>query len=91
MCCAIQDGCTVLHRAARYGRMAVVKCLVEECHAVITTQDKGGQTPIDYAKSQGRTSIVHYLKARIIMKMIMESEMLPFYRGVRGIIVKYLQ
>jgi len=95
MCCATQSGCTALHVAAGYGRMAVVKYLVEKCQVVITTHDRKGKSPIVYAKYQGHPNVVDYLKAQVkvrrMMKMVMESNLLPFYTGVRSIIVKYLQ
>jgi len=96
-CCAIQFGCSALHYAAGNGSMTDVKYLVEECQAVISMQDKAGKTPISYAKDGWYKCIVHYLKAQAkiqlmkMMKMVMESNMLPFYTGVRSIIVKYLQ
>jgi len=92
MCCAIQDGCTALHFAALCGCMPVVKYLVEKCQAVITTQDKDGNTPINRAEIYEYTNINHYLKAQVL-KMVMgiDHNILPFYSGVRGIIVKYLQ
>jgi len=73
--------------------MKVVKCLVEICYAVITTQDTNLTTPIRSAEMNEHTNIAHYLKAQV-MKIIMRIEynIIPFYRGVRGIIiVKYLQ
>jgi len=90
--CAVQIQCgrTALHYAAD-GNMTVVKYLVEECQAVIITQDKDRKTPISCAQRRRYTNIVHYLKAQVMMKMVRESNKLPFYRGVRGIIVKYLQ
>jgi len=87
--CTIQRGRTPLQLAASYGKMAIVKCLVEECHAVITTQN---MTPISAAEKRRYTTIAHYLKAQV-MKMVMglDSNLLPFYGGVRGIIATYLQ
>ena len=82
---------TALHWAAYYGRTKVVKYLVHKCKAVITTQNKKGRTPISDVERQGRTKIAKYLKAHV-MKRIMgiKFNMLPFYKGVRGIIAKYL-
>ena len=75
--------------------MTVVKYLVEKCQAMITTQDEDGRTPISDADSHRYKNIVHYLKAQVkaqmMMRMVMESDILPFYKGVRCIIVKYLQ
>jgi len=97
----IQIGSTALMLASQYGsadQMKVVKYLVERGHAAITTKDSiYGQTAIFYAKSRGHTDVVHYLEVlhylevQVMIKMVMESNMLPFYTGVRGIIVKYLQ
>ena len=76
---------------------SVVEYLVEKCQAVIITQDKDSPTPITDAEQQDYAYIAHYLKAQLkaqvmkMTKMVMESDMLPFYKGVRGIIVKYLQ
>ena len=91
MCCAIQYGHTALHCAARSGLMAMVQCLVERGEAVITTQDKDGDTPISDAEVRGDTEIADYLKAHV-MKMVMgiDLNILPFYTGVRSIIAKYL-
>lgn len=92
MCCAIQIGRTALHYAAISGSMSVLKFLVEQCNAVITTHSKNGHTPISDAVWY--TRIVRYLKAQLKarrMKMIMESDILPFHTGVRGIIVTYMQ
>ena len=91
MCCAIQDGATALHYAAYDGQMTIVQYLVEKCEAVIATQAHDDTTPISDAQSRGHAKIADYLKGKVL-KMIMgiEFNMLPFYRGVRGIIVKYL-
>lgn len=88
-----QEGRTALHYAVNSGWMPVIKCLVEEWHAVITTQDKNGQTPISTAENGHITRVAQYLRAQLkaqMKKMIMEINMLPFYKGVRSIIVKYL-
>jgi len=68
-----------------------VKYLVEMCQVVITTQDNDNATPISDAAGRGHTKIADYLKAQV-MKMVMgiEFDILPFYAGVRSIIVKFL-
>jgi len=97
MCCTIQFGRTALHYVARSGKMTLLKYLVGNCQAVITTQDVKGRTPISDATNVGRTNVVDYLKSQVkeqgnkMILMVMESDILPFYKGVRGIIVKYLQ
>jgi len=72
--------------------MAIVKYLVEKCEAVITAQDRLDGTPISHAEEQEHANVAEYLRAKV-MKMVMgiEPNILPFYTGVRGIIVKYLQ
>jgi len=91
MCCAIQNGHTALGHSVYFGHMTIVKYLVEKGHAVISTQDCKGLTPISAAKSRGRTNIAAYLKAQV-MKMIMgiDRNIIPFYKGVRGIIAQYM-
>jgi len=91
MCCTIQAGHDALHYAAWYGHMLVVKYLVEKGQAVITTQDEDGNTPVSEAKDNGHTDIADYLIGKVTKKIVMESNMLPFYLDVRGIILKYLQ
>jgi len=90
-CCTIQYGRTALHYAAIIGHMKIVKCLVEEGQAVITTQDKYGNTPIIFAEHNGHTNVANYLKAQLMMKVVIQSNVLPFYSGVLSIIAKYLQ
>jgi len=91
MCYAIQYGRTALHYAVDYRHVAVVQYLVEKCLADLTSQNKNGRTPLNCAEDKMYWIIAHYLKAQLIVKIVFESNILPFYSGVRGIIVKYLQ
>jgi len=70
----------------------IVKYLVEKCAAVITTRESDGSTPINDAEDRGYPNIAKYLKAQV-MKMVLgiDINILPFYKGVRGIIAKYMQ
>jgi len=94
---ANNDGWTPLHASAWWGHMATVKYLVEECHTEINTKNSSGDTPISIAKRNGRKDVAEYLERQLLIrrmvKMVMEFELniLPFYAGVRGIIVKYLK
>jgi len=77
----MQCGDTALHYAAGSGDITLVKYLVEKCQAVITQIRSGANFGItDYLKTQ-------------LMKMVMgiDRTILPFYAGVRGIIIKYMQ
>jgi len=84
-------GVTALHYAAYFGKINLVKYLIENGKAVITTQDSEDRTPISDAVKQGHTKIALYLKAQVL-KMIMgiDLNLLPFFTGVRSIIAKYL-
>ena len=72
--------------------MTVVQYLVDKCQACITTQDKDGDTPISDARKMKYVNILEFLKAHVL-KMVMDIDqtILPFYKGVRSIIVTYLQ
>ena len=45
-----------------------------------------------YIQYKCQTNVIYYTKTQLI-KMVIEIDIriLPFYKGVRGIIVKYLQ
>jgi len=90
-----KDGRTPLRASACLGYTSIVKHLVEKCNAQIHTKDVYGDTPISAANREGHKEIAMYLAARVMMrravvKMVMESDVVPFCRDVRKIIVKYL-
>jgi len=77
--------------AVRHGgdHIAVVKYLVEDCHATIHTTDSYGYTPISDAYHQ---NIANYLKSHVakVMNTIMSST-LPFTTHLFKIIISYVQ
>jgi len=84
---ASNNGVTPLHTASYCGRMAVVKFLVEKCRVAIHTTAYDGTTPISDAK---REDIAQYLEQQM-MKVLTESNMLPFCTDVLNMVVTYLQ
>jgi len=85
------DGRTALHQCAAWGKMAHVKCLVEECHIEINTKANDGHTPISDARRYGHHDIAQYLEQQIVLRVIMKHiDMFPFYKDVVTIIVQYL-
>ncbi|KAL1520907.1 hypothetical protein AB1Y20_022467 [Prymnesium parvum] len=54
-------GASLLHLAARRGRLRCVRVLVEELHADVNLLDDGGFTPLCAAAWSGREAVVRYL------------------------------
>jgi len=71
-----QHGSTALHYAAYAGKMRIVKYLVEDCKAVFTNKNDDGDTPGSGAAKYWHTNIVRYFKARVMMTMVMEIELI---------------
>jgi len=90
-----QKGFTALHSAVCYGKLRVVKHLIQNCpHITMNTHNLKGTSPISDAQKFGYTNITEYLKVQMLMKMVMGVELdgiFPFDKLVRRIIVTYLQ
>ncbi|CAK9253994.1 unnamed protein product, partial [Sphagnum jensenii] len=56
-----KDGNTPLHWAARYGKLEVVKYLVEEKGADAKAANNAGDTPLHWAARYGKLEVVKYL------------------------------
>jgi ankyrin repeat protein len=54
-------GSTALHNACWYGRMNIVKYLIEERYANVEKKDYNGKRPLQFACRTGRYRIVNYL------------------------------
>jgi len=52
-----------LHYAARFGRLEVVKVLVE-ARAQLNPKNKRGETPLQWAEGQVKHHVVAFLKAQ---------------------------
>lgn len=59
------DGVTALHAAAMFGRLEVVKCLVDEQGADVNARSiLWDWTARDFAVKNGHTKIVEYLDSK---------------------------
>ena len=56
---------TSLHWACCYGQESIVHILVEGYAAPLDAKDKGGETPCDLARRNGRTAIADYLESQV--------------------------
>jgi len=59
---------------------------------ICTDLQQNGRTALQLAAYKGHNTIAHYLEevALAALVKVLESDILPFYKGVRGIIIKYL-
>jgi ankyrin repeat protein len=57
-------GSTLLHLAARRGRLRSIRLLLDSYHATLDLQDDGGFTPLCLAAWSGKTSAVRELLRR---------------------------
>ena len=55
------SGLTPLHCASRWGHLAIVQYLVEECHSNVEAMTTSGWTPLHYASCNGYFDVVKYL------------------------------
>jgi len=63
------DARTALHLAACEGHLDSVKFLVEKCAVDPSPRDRWGQTPLDGARSFGRSAVVQYLEQLLSVEM----------------------
>lgn len=59
-----QQGMSLLHLAAEYGNLDIVKAAMPRILSAINDRDKNGYTPLDIASRKGHKSIVGYLKSK---------------------------
>jgi hypothetical protein len=52
---------TALHYAARYDKLAAIRCLVNECKANVEAGDMNGQTPLHHAAVNGKVAAIRCL------------------------------
>jgi hypothetical protein len=52
---------TPLHVASEYGKVEIVKYLIEQCHANVEEKDNYGWTPLHIASARGKIKVVKYL------------------------------
>ncbi len=64
----LEDGETMLHRAATRGWLKTARFLVDECGAKINPTNRAGQTAIHLAKENGHEEIAAFLMDRIMKK-----------------------